>query len=189
MALKKWLTDNEYQYPDGMEEVTEEYIAERWCFVAVKTKVGRKAGAEPQAGQRELDTGKSEGSVFDGAVQGMGFRFPSDRLVVPMRLSAFNEGELRNIVYLVTDAPKRIRNIPEEYVVRQITGEELIKNVTQPLPLRILGGAEKDIPEARRVSLKQERDPTARNGNAKNLFCRGLAGDSFGQPFARNGRD
>ena len=52
----------------------------------------------------------------------------SEELVVPMRLSAFNEGELRNIVYLLTDGPRKIRAIPEEYVVRQVPGAQLLKN-------------------------------------------------------------
>ena len=55
----------------------------------------------------------------------MGFRFEVDEHVVPMRLSAFNKGELRNIVYLLTDGPRKIRMIPEEYVMRQIPGEQL----------------------------------------------------------------
>ncbi|MEK6236311.1 MAG: hypothetical protein N2C14_16515, partial [Planctomycetales bacterium] len=55
---------------------------------------------------------------------------------------------LRTIVYLVTDGPRKSRSIPEEYVVRQISGKQLFKNVTQPLPLRILGGTEKDLQSA-----------------------------------------
>ena len=68
-------------------------------------------------------------SPVDGHVQAMGFRFKTDKLVVPMRLSAFNEGELRNIVYLLTDGPKKIRSIPEEYVMRQLPGKQLFKPV------------------------------------------------------------
>ncbi len=75
------------------------------------------------------------GSVFDGNVQGLGFRFKTDELVVPMRLSAFNEGELRNVVYLLTRGGKKINFIPEEYVVRQVSGKELVDNLTNPLPL------------------------------------------------------
>ena len=65
----------------------------------------------------------------------MGFRFKVDELVVPMRLGAFNDGELRNVLYLMTDKPQKIRSIPEEYVVRQVSGKQLIANVTQPPPL------------------------------------------------------
>lgn len=173
-ALKKWMDKHKYQYPEGMDKVTGEYIEEGWCFVAVKTRVGSKKGADPAAGQRKVNTKKPENTIFDGNVQGMGFRFKSDELVVPMRLSAFNGGDMRNVVYLLTDGAKRIRNIPEEYVVRQVTGEQLLNNVTQPLPLRIIGGTEKDIPEWRRKSLKEERNPEPKNGAAKVLFSSDL---------------
>ena len=173
-ALKKWMDDHGYRYPEGMDEVCDDYVNDRWCFVAVKTKVGQKAGADPRPGQRSANTRLPSGSSFDGHVQAMGFRFKSTELVVPMRLSAFNEGELRNVVYLLTEGPRKIRAIPEEYVMRQISGEQLIKNVTQPLPLRIIGGTEKDIPEYRRKSLKAERNPEPKNGAARDLFASDL---------------
>ena len=179
-ALKKWMDKNGYQYPKGMDETADAYVEEGWCFVAVKTKVGRAGGAEPRPGQRNVDTKKPENSLFEGAVQGMGFRFKSERLVVPMRLSASNDGELRNIVYLLTDGPKRIRNIPEEYVVRQVSGQQLFNNVTLPLPLRILGGKEKDLTEAHLKDLKVRRDPGPKNGVAKNLFASDLLAISSG---------
>ncbi|MEK6238532.1 MAG: DUF2330 domain-containing protein, partial [Planctomycetales bacterium] len=97
-ALKKWMDEHKFKYPDGMDKVCNEYIKESWCFVAIKTKVGEKGGANPQPGQRATNTKLPRGSNFDGHVQGMGFRFQTDELVVPMRLSAFNDGELRNIV-------------------------------------------------------------------------------------------
>ena len=179
-ALKTWMDQNKYQYPEGMDKVTEEYIDIGWCFVAVKTKVGSKAKADPKPGQREANPKRPANTIFDGNVQGMAFRFATDKLVVPMRLSAFNDGDMRNVVYLLSDSPKRIRHIPEEYVVRQVSGEQLVKNLTQPLPLRIIGGTEKDIPEYRRKTLKQERDPTPKNGVAKNLFCSDLLAVSSG---------
>ena len=129
--LKRWMKDNGYRYPDGMDKVCEEYIQDRWCFVAVKTKVGQKKGVDPQPGQREVTSKLPEGSTFDGHVQGMGFRFKTDKLVVPMRLSAFNEGDLRNIVYLITEGPRKIRSIPEEYVVRQVRGKSAFQECDQ----------------------------------------------------------
>ena len=173
-ALKKWMDKNSYKYPEGMDAVTADYISEGWCFVAVKTKVGDRGAVNPQPGQRRVKPGLPDGSVFDGNVQGMGFRFKSEELVVPMRLSAFNKGELRNVVYLLTDGPRKIRAIPEEYVVRQVSGVDLFNNVTRPLPLRIIGGTEKDIPEYRRNRLVKERDPEAKNGIAKELFASDL---------------
>ena len=173
-ALKKWMDKNGYKYPEGMDKVTADYISEGWCFVAVKTKVGDRGAVDPQPGQRRVKPDLPDGSVFDGNVQGMGFRFKSEELVVPMRLSAFNKGELRNVVYLLTDGPRKIRAIPEEYVVRQVSGIDLFNNVTRPLPLRIFGGAEKDIPEYRRKQLVKERNPEPKNGIAKELFASDL---------------
>lgn len=170
-ALQKWMDKHKFQYPKGMDEVVEDYIKQEWCFVAVKTKVGSKEDANPKPGQRNAKPVLPQGGVFDGNVQGLGFRFRTDKLVVPMRLSAFNDGDLRNIVYLLSKGGKRIRFIPEEYVVRQIPGIQLVQHLTQPLPLRIIGGKGMgDIPAYRRKSLAGERNPDPKNGVAKHLF-------------------
>jgi len=180
-ALKRWMDDHGYRYPEGMDKPCEDYVEADWCFVAVKTKVGQKDGVDPKPGQRSVDAKLPKGSTFDGHVQGMGFRFKSDELVVPMRLSAFNKGELRNVVYLLTDGPRKIRSIPEEYVMRQISGEQLYKNLTQPLPLRIIGGTEADISEHQRKLLLQQRNPVPRNGGAGELFASDLLAIQSGQ--------
>ena len=188
-ALKKWMDEHGYQYPDGMDKVCEDYISEDWCFVAVKTKVGTKAGADPKPGQRKVNNQLPGGSAFDGHVQGMGFRFKTDELVVPMRLSAFNEGDLRNVVYLLTDEPKKIRAIPEEYVMRQIQGKTLLANLTEPLPVRVLNGTFKDIPEWERKTLKQRRDPYPHNGIAKELFASDLIAVESGEMSLKHEED
>ena len=87
------------------------YIQEKGASVA-----GKK-GISPRPGMRKTKLLFPKGGSFDGKVQAMGFRFPTKELVVPMRLSSFNPGELRNVVYLLTEGPKKIRSIPEEYVV------------------------------------------------------------------------
>src|SRR5262245_5703143 len=131
------MDDHGYKYPAGMDAVCEEYVKLGWCFVAEKAKVGGKANVDPKPRMKGVDTKLPAGSAFDGHVQAMAFRFKTDKLILPMRLSAYNEGEMHNIVYLLTDGPRKIRSIPEEYVVRQLTGADLFRNVTQPLPLRI----------------------------------------------------
>ena len=180
-ALKRWLDEHKYKYPTGMDKPCEDYVKLGWCFVAIKTNVGQKGGVAPKPGQRSVNSRLPAGSTFDGSVQAMGFRFKSDELVVPMRLSSFNAGELRNIVYLLTDGPRRVSSIPEEYVVRQISGEQLYKNLTDPLPLRIIGGTAADIPEYRRKQLPKQRDPTPHNGAAKDLFASDLLAISSGE--------
>src|SRR5438128_1058989 len=173
-ALKRWMDDHGYKYPAGMDVVCEEYVKLGWCFVAEKAKVGGKANVDPKPRMKGVDTKLPSGSAFDGHVQAMAFRFKVDKLILPMRLSAYNEGEMHNIVYLLTDGPRKIRSIPEEYVVRQLTGEQLIRNVTQPLPLRIIGGTEADIQDWQRQSLPQQRNPAPHNGFAKELFASDL---------------
>lgn len=180
-ALNTWMTDHGYRYPEGMDDVCNDYVDEKWCFVAVKARVGQKDGVDPRPGMKNADSNLPNGATFDGHVQGMGFRFKSEELVVPMRLSAFNEGDLHNVVYLLTDGPMKARDLPAGHVVRQVTGVELLRNVTEPLPLRIIGGTYNDIPEDRRQSLVRERDPAPHNGIARDLFAGDLLAASSGK--------
>lgn len=180
-ALNMWMTDHGYRYPKGMDSVCEDYIAHKWCFVAVKTRVGQKSGVDARPGMTQANAALDPGASFDGHVQGMGFRFRSKALVVPMRLSAFNEGDLHNVVYLLTDEPMKARDLPARHVARQISGKELVRNLTQLLPLRIIGGRYEDIPENRRRTLRQERNPVPRNGIAKDLFAGDLLAASTGK--------
>ena len=173
-ALKKWVDEHGYQFPKGMENACNDYVELGWCFVAVKTKVGQKSGVAPKPGMRKVNAKLPANATFDGHVQAMGFRFFSKELVVPMRLSTFNKGDLHNIVYLLTDRPNKIRSIPAEYVVRQISGAELIKNVTQPLPLRIVGGTVKSLRPFQKKNLPKQREPVPHNGAARDLFATDL---------------
>lgn len=180
-ALSRWMEDHGYRYPDGMDDTCNDYVADGWCFVAVKSRVGSGPASTPRPGQRAVDPSLPDGASFDGAVQAMSFRFRSDELVVPMRLSAFNEGELDNQLYVLTDEPVRCAQLTSMLVVRQLSGEDLYSNLLRPLPLRILGGDWGDIHEGRRNSLVIERDPTARNGHARDLMAADLLASSSGQ--------
>jgi len=171
VALKRWMDDNGFRYPTGMEKVTQDYVDSGWFFVAVKTQVGQKAGVNPKPGLRKTKTKLPKGSSFTGAVQGMGFRFKTKELVVPMRLSAFNAGKKRNIVYVLTDKPAQIKRIPKRYVVRQVSGRELYKNLTGPLPLRVIGGTYKQLGSWQKQQLKTNRKADRFNGLAKDLIA------------------
>ena len=180
-ALNKWMTDHGYKYPKGMDAACNDYVKIGWCFVAVKSKVGRKQGANPQPGQRGVNTKLPKGFSFDGNVQAMGFRFKTPKLVVPMRLSTFNEGDLHNIVYVLTDGPVKIRSVPEEYVVRQIPGTKLYRNVTNPLPLRIVGGTVKNLQPWQKKNLPARRNPVPHNGAARDVFAADLLAVRMGR--------
>ena len=177
-ALQRWMNEHNYKYPKGMDVACDDYVNEGWCFVAVKTRVGQKQATDPRPGQTNVDVTLPEGANFEGHVQAMGFRFRVDKMVVPMRLSTFNEGDLHNIVYMLTDKPSRIANLPSDLVVRQLPGEQLFKNVTELLPLRVIG--QKITPQL----IKQhepQRDPTPKNGAAKELFAADLLAVANGE--------
>lgn len=173
-ALKRWMDDRGYRYPEGMDKTCNDYVADGWCFVAVKTRVGRKAGVDPRPGMRKVDPQKPPGSTFEGKVQAMGFRFPSKEFVVPMRLSAFNAGELKNKVYVLAEEPVRVKNLPVEFVQEQIDGASLYRNVTQPLPYKLVGVTDEQLTEAERSRLAVMRDPKPKNGQAAVLFASDL---------------
>jgi len=173
-ALKGWMTDHKYRFPDGMENACGDYIKDKWCFVAVKTRVGQKSGVDPQPGMRSTHAQKPKGSTFTGQVQAMGFRFRSKRIEVPMRLSVFNEGDTDNIVYLIADRPMRAANLPKELVTKQLTGEKLYANLTEPLAYTLRGGTEDDMSPNDWKRLDAQRDPTPHNGAAAELFASDL---------------
>lgn len=170
-SLQTWMNDHGYRYPAGMDAVVADYVTLGWCFVAVKSKVGQKEGVTPHPGMRETNPSLPKGSTFDGNVQAMGFRFRTPKLVVPMRLSAFNAGRLDNKVYLLTDRPQKIEGIPESMVVTQIPGKVLRGHLTQLRPLKVLGGTIADITPEHLASLAPQREPGPFNGLAKILFA------------------
>jgi hypothetical protein len=174
MALKRWMDQHSYKYPKGMDQPCNDYVKLGWCFVAVKTRVGQKKGVDPRPGLRRVRSKLPKGSTFNGSVQAMGFRFRTKKLVVPMRLSAFNAGRLRNIVYILADGPRRIEQIPKKYVMRQIRGRELYRHLKGPLPLRVIGGTIKQLRPYQRNSLKRRRDPKPFTKHAATLFASDL---------------
>jgi|GEM_PF-521109 len=169
-ALQKWMKQNGYRYPEGMDEVCEDYIKERWCFVAVRARVGHKQLVDPKPGQHEVDDSLQPGASFDGHVQAMGFRFRVKEPVVPMRLSTYNEGDLRNIVYILADKPMRFSNLSQELVMRQVSGKKLIENLKSPVPLLVIGGKYSQLPRVQRDLLKIQRQPSSVRQAAEDLF-------------------
>ena len=81
-GLKGWLVDHGYRVPAGTGDVFQQYIAEKWYFVAVKVSVpGRRATLRPL----RLD-------------------FATPRPVYPLRVSSAGRGLAKLIVYLVQHA-------------------------------------------------------------------------------------
>jgi hypothetical protein len=182
-ALERWMADNSYKYPEGMDGVVQDYVDIRWFFVAVKAKVGAAEEANPRPGMRHASTERPEGSSFDGHVQGMGFRFPVDEPVVPMRLSVFNGEDPRNVVYLLSDEPMRVDDVPADLVVRQITGEQLYDNLTELLPVAYHNGKRSQLSKSNQDYVDSIRDPAAFSGVARDL----IASDMLATRKARGG--
>lgn len=180
-ALKRWMDEHGFKYPEGMDDVVNEYVAARWVFVAEKTRVGSKPNSDPKPGMKKVNPNLPKGASYDGYVQAMGFRFKVDKPVVPMRLSPFNAGEKRQIVYYLTDTPVRIDGVPTDRVKRQISGQRLRKNVTQLLPLRVIGGSPSQVTKEMLASLKWQRDPKPHNAKAKALFASDLVAVKTGE--------
>lgn len=170
-ALDKWMGENGYAYPDGMDEVVEDYVSESWCFVAIKASVGSAEGATPYPGMRSADTAFPAGASFDGHVQGMGFRFFVDEPVVPMRLSVFNGADPHNVVYMLTDNAVRIDDVPARLVLDQLDGEELHANLTQPFRVSYQNGGANDLVDWQMNEVQRQRDPTPYLGVARSLFA------------------
>jgi hypothetical protein len=180
-ALDRWMSDNGYKYPDGMDDVVRDYVQDTWCFVAIKAKVGGAEGTTPRPGMRDVDTGRPEGSSFDGHVQGMGFRFETPEPVVPMRLSVFNGADPRNVVYMLTDDPVRITGQSTDLVAVQISGDELHSNLTKKLPVNYPNLGKEHLREEWRPQVAAARDPDAVNGIARELFAADLLAARTGQ--------
>ncbi|BBM82145.1 DUF2330 domain-containing protein [Candidatus Uabimicrobium amorphum] len=139
-ALKKWMTNNNYQYPQGMDTVCNEYIDMGWCFVVVKARIGGSSGINPTPGMNNAQLNLRKGQFFSGFMQGMAFRFRSKEMIVPMRLSVYNtDFDATNTIYALTDEPVRVDCLDTQYVVRQIPGEVLLQNFSGPVPLRVYG--------------------------------------------------
>lgn len=168
-ALQRWMDEHSFRYPDGMDDVVEDYVRSRWLFVAVKARVGAGSGVQPHPGMRSVDPSLPQGSSFEGYVQGMAFRFRSEEPVIPMRLSTFNGDDTHNRVYLLAEQPLKIEGVSAELVKRQVDGRTLVANLTEPLPLQINGEKER-IGASWWEQIEAQRDPAPYNGVARDLF-------------------
>jgi hypothetical protein len=148
----------------------------------VKANVGSQSAVEPKPGMRKADALVDDATGFEGAEQAMGFRFEIDEPVVPMRLSAFNGGDLHNIVYVFSDRALKIPELPQKFVQGKISGEKLFKNMTEPLPVKVLGGTIEDAEKMGYFKMPQyNRDPRPKNGDAYDLLSSDLLAVKTGE--------
>ena len=182
-ALKKWMRGHKYRFPQGMEPVCQDYVQRRWCFVAVRTRIGSRKSVDPKPGMRSINSQLPPGSEFDGHIQAMGFRFRCHRLEVPMRLSVHNGSDLRNVIYLLHDHPLAVNSVSPQFVVRQVAGRQLFANLTQLRPIRVLGAklinGRIQVPRKILQVVKQQRNPAPVNGLARSLIASDLLAVRF----------
>lgn len=158
-ALSRWMDHNDFRYPSGMDATVEDYVRAGWLFVAVKARVGAMVGVEPRPGMRDATHELPAGASFDGYVQGMAFRFRIDRPVVPMRLAVFNGDDTRNRVYVLAEAPVRVREVSASFVRRQVPGRTLYGNLTEPLPVTLASGRARDLDQFPQVRNARNPEP------------------------------
>ena len=120
-ALARWMKENGYRYPKEWSKVPMSMLLNA-ALEAIKAAVGSADGIAPEPGKRSVNPARPAGTTFNGHVQGMAFRFHVDEPVVPMRLSVFNGVDPRNVVYMLTDKPMKIKQLDDKLVVRQIKG-------------------------------------------------------------------
>jgi len=173
-ALSAWMSENGFRYPEGMDAVVAEYVADRWCFLAVKAKVGSASAVAPRPGMRQANPSLPKDASFDGHVQGMGFRFKTDEPVIPMRLSVFNGEGPRNVIYMLAEKGVSLRGAPKDLVVRQVSGRDLHGNLTEPIPLNITGGKLEDLNSNEQERVARSRDPEQYSGIARDIFAADL---------------
>ena len=158
-ALERWMDQNAFRYPKGMDETVEDYVRARWMFVAVKARVGSMPDVSPRPGLRSVEHGLPSGASFDGYVQGMAFRFAIDEPVVPMRLAVFNGDDTHNRVYVLAEQAARIEEVSSAFVRRQVPGRQLYGNVHDPLPYVVTEGSRGRAAEEPQVVAARNPDP------------------------------
>ncbi len=99
-----------------------------------------------------------------------------------MRLSAYNEGKLFNRVYVLSNQHLRFKQLPGKFIKERISGDKLYKNMTQPLPVRVVGGT---LAQAKKMGLLNQpqynRDPSSHNGHALDAFSSDLLSNKTGK--------
>jgi hypothetical protein len=85
-ALNEWLTSHGYKVGDEDRALMQSYLDQKWFFVAVKVSV----------------EGKAKG--FDGRAQPMGFRFRTDRIVLPTKMASSVPKGMSFTIYVVSNS-------------------------------------------------------------------------------------
>ncbi|MBE7474576.1 MAG: DUF2330 domain-containing protein [Anaerolineae bacterium] len=84
-ALSDWLADNGYTFPDGLDEVLQAYVEQKWFYIAARLTSG------------------ANGQELSGELDPLWITFPSDELIYPMRATALATGVMPVYLYVLSD--------------------------------------------------------------------------------------
>ncbi|MFA7662678.1 MAG: DUF2330 domain-containing protein [Patescibacteria group bacterium] len=84
-ALSNWLRDNGYNFPEQYDYLLENYISNKWYFVAMKIS------------QENLDNGVVDAKLKSGKATPIQMKFKTPNMVYPMRLTAMGENNQKAV--------------------------------------------------------------------------------------------
>ena len=109
-VLMDWLKDNGYQTPAENVELMRSYLDKGWFFVAVKV------------------TPEARDQVFDGRTQPMGFRFPTQEIILPTKMASMVPDGMNFTIYVLTNSRISLPGFQQQQTVslaRPVTPAEL----------------------------------------------------------------
>ena len=89
-ALKKWLKDNEFNWPDKGDQVLQAYIGNNWYFVAARISVDK---ATESGVQTKLRTGE---------LHPLKISFDTNECVYPLAISSLNKNDTLIHIYMIS---------------------------------------------------------------------------------------
>ena len=98
--LRTWLQDRGFAYDDKADSVLGDYIAQGWCFTAMRIN--------PNASV-------TESLLKQGAINPLRFTFKSDKLVYPLHISSLNPGPSEVLLYVLADKAYEHRTATLEF--------------------------------------------------------------------------
>jgi len=96
-ALNKWLNDNGYSFPKEHQDVLEYYSQKQWVYIAMRI----------HESALNIDTTKK---LKAGTLQPIRFKFATDEMIYPLKISSVNSGYSDLLLYVLAEAPMVVRD-------------------------------------------------------------------------------
>jgi HEAT repeat protein len=111
-SLARWLNAHDYSIPEGKAEIIEEYIRERWFFVAAKIHLNKGIAFKTvsSASPKDSDaTGKArkirQKQLRSGELHPLLISFDTPRCIFPLKISAVGDKPSEVSVYVFSSEP------------------------------------------------------------------------------------